>query len=127
MLQPQLPGFVKQGQYLTPEEIKIIGLLPEGSEHPRPAEEVAKLAKLKPRVVRAIVYRLATYKGLPIGSRNQRPNGYYWITNEAERTQALAPLNSQIGQMFKRAAATSTAKLISKREALNGVKNDEPA
>ena len=98
---------------LDQEEKKILQLLPKGIERPRPLKELVKLSGLKDREVRGIIYRLIVLHHVPIGAQYNRPNGYYIITNDKERQQALAPLTSQITMMSKRAEIISNADLES--------------
>ena len=98
---------------LDQDEKKILQLLPKGIERPRPLKELVKLSGLKDREVRGIIYRLIVLHHVPIGAQYNRPNGYYIITNDKERQQALAPLTSQITMMSKRAQAISNAELES--------------
>lgn len=98
---------------LDKEEQQLLDLLPKGIERPRPLKELVKLSGLKDREVRGIIYRLIVLHHVPIGAQYNRPNGYYIITNDKERQQALAPLTSQITMMSKRAQAISNADLES--------------
>ncbi|MGF0013465.1 hypothetical protein [Limosilactobacillus reuteri] len=98
---------------LDKEEQQLLDLLPKGIERPRPLKELVKLSGLKDREVRGIIYRLIVLHHVPIGAHYNRPNGYYIITNDKERQQALAPLTSQITMMSKRAEIISNAELES--------------
>ena len=98
---------------LDKEEQQLLDLLPKGIERPRPLKELVKLSGLKGREVRGIIYRLIVLHHVPIGAQYNRPNGYYIITNDKERQQALAPLTSQITMMSKRAEIISNAELES--------------
>lgn len=98
---------------LDKEEQQLLDLLPKGIERPRPLKELVKLSGLKDREVRGIIYRLIVLHHVPIGAQYNRPNGYYIITNDKERQQALAPLTSQITMMSKRAEIISNAELES--------------
>lgn len=104
---------MKPMEQLDQEEKKILQLLPKGIERPRPLKELVKLSGLKDREVRGIIYRLIVLHHVPIGAQYNRPNGYYIITNDKERQQALAPLTSQITMMSKRAEIISNAELES--------------
>ena len=104
---------MKPMEQLDQEEKKILQLLPKGIERPRPLKELVKLSGLKDREVRGIIYRLIVLHHVPIGAQYNRPNGYYIITNDKERQQALAPLTSQITMMSKRAEIISNADLES--------------
>ena len=97
---------------LDQEEQQLLELLPHGGNHPRPLRELVKLTGWNGRKVRAIIYRLIVVHHQPIGAAYQHPfNGYFIITNERERQQALAPLLSQVGEMSKRINTISTAEL----------------
>ena len=104
---------MKTMKQLDKEEQQLLDLLPKGIECPRPLKELVKLSGLKDREVRGIIYRLIVLHHVPIGAQYNRPNGYYIITNDKERQQALAPLTSQITMMSKRAQAISNAELES--------------
>ena len=75
--------------------------------------EEKRLSGLKEREVGEAIYRLIVLHHVPIGAQYNRPNGYYIITNDKERQQALAPLTSQIAMMSKRAEIISNAELES--------------
>ncbi|PWT49911.1 hypothetical protein [Limosilactobacillus reuteri] len=79
-------------EQLDQEEKKILQLLPKGIAQPKPLKELV-------------------LHHVPIGAQYNRPNGYYIITNNEERQQALAPLTSQITMMSKRAEIISNAEL----------------
>ncbi|AMS07899.1 hypothetical protein AYI71_03260 [Limosilactobacillus oris] len=99
-------------QQLDNEEKKILALLPKGIDRPRPLRELVKLTGWNGRKVRATIYRLIVVHHQPIGATYQQPgNGYFIITNDQERQQALAPLTSQIAMMSKRAQVIGNAKL----------------
>lgn len=101
-------------EHLDKDEQKIMELLPKGMERPRPLRELIKLTGWSSRRVRGVINRLIVIHHKPIGARYERPfNGYYIITNDQERTAALAPLTSQIMEMTKRAQAISNADLES--------------
>ena len=104
---------MKPMKQLDQEEKKILQLLPKGIERPRPLKELVKLTGWSNRRVRGIIYRLIVLHHVPIGAQYNRPNGYYIITNNKERQQALAPLTSQITMMSKRAEIISKAELES--------------
>ena len=104
---------MKPMKQLDKEEQQLLDLLPKGIERPRPLKELVKLSGLKDREVRGIIYRLIVLHHVPIGAQYNRPNGYYIITNDKDRQQALAPLTSQITMMSKRAEIISNAELES--------------
>lgn len=97
---------------LDNEEKKILSLLPKGIDRPRPLRELVKLTGWNGRKVRATICRLIVVHHQPIGATYQQPgNGYFIITNDQERQQALAPLTSQIAMMSKRAQVIGNAEL----------------
>lgn len=99
---------------LDKEEQRLMDLLPKGMERPRPLKELVKLTGWSSRKVRAMVYRLIVVHHQPIGAVYDHPsNGYFIITNDTERSIALAPLNSQILKMAKRVGIISSADLES--------------
>ena len=99
---------------LDKEAQQLLDLLPKGIERPRPLNELVKLTGWRNRRVRGIINRLIVIHTQPIGAKYEHPNnGYYIITNNDERQQALAPLTSQIAMMSKRAQAISNADLES--------------
>lgn len=99
---------------LDNEEQRLLDLLPKGIDRPRPLRELTKLTGWSSRKVRATIYRLIVVHHQLIGATYQQPgNGYFIITNDQERQQALAPLTSQIAMMSKRAQVISNADLAS--------------
>lgn len=98
-------------KHLDKDEQRIFDLLPKGIDRPKPLKELVKLSGLKSREVRGIIYRLIVLHHVPIGARYKHPNGYYIITNDDERKQALAPLTSQIAMMSKRAQVIGNVEL----------------
>ena len=97
---------------LDKEEQQLLNLLPHGVNHPCPLRELVKLTGWNGRKVRATIYRLIVVHHQPIGATYQQPgNGYFIITNDQERQQALAPLTSQIAMMSKRAQVIGNAEL----------------
>lgn len=99
---------------LDQDEQVIYDLLPKGIDRPKPLKELVKLSGLNSREVRGIIYRLIVLHHVPIGARYKHSNGYYIITNDDERKQALAPLTSQIAMMSKRAQVIGNVKLENK-------------
>lgn len=103
---------MKPMKQLDKEEQQLLDLLPKGIERPRPLKELVKLTGWSNRRVRGIINRLIVIHHQPIGATYKQPNnGYFIITNNEERTTALAPLTSQIMMMTKRAQVISNAEL----------------
>lgn len=104
---------------LSNEEKRLINFLPLGDEKPLPANELAKLMNTDNRYIRNLINHLITAHNIPIGAKNGRPNGYFIITNEVERTIALAPLLSQTQELTKRIDAISSTQLMQNKKAVN--------
>lgn len=103
-------------EILDAEEQKIMDLLPEGMDRPRPLKELIKLTGWNSRKVRGIIGRLITNHHKLIGATYTKPNnGYFVITNCEEQVAALAPLASQINQLTKRQQVISNANLESEK------------
>ena len=91
---------------------QLLRLIPVGMERPRPLKELVNLTGWSSRKVRKNISHLITDYQQPIGAIYEVPhNGYFIIADDNERTKALAPLLSQIGEMSKRINAISTAEL----------------
>ena len=103
---------VKQHHSMTNEEKKLLALIPTGSEQPRPLKELVQLTGWDQRKVRTMITRLIIFHHQPIGACYHRPgNGYFIITNNEERSAALAPLTSQIFVISQRAQVIGNVKL----------------
>ena len=115
-------------QQLDNEEKKILSLLPKGIDRPRPLRELVKLTDWTNRKIRATIYRLIVVHHQPIGAVYQRPgNGYFIITNDKERQQALAPLTSQIAMMSRRAQVIGNAELGNEEQCSDKIKKPSNA
>ena len=78
-------------------------MLPEGAENPVSISEIATRLNTNKRTITAWVAFLINHKGVPIGSRRSAPSGYYLITSDEERNNAIAPLTAQALEELKRA------------------------
>lgn len=88
---------------LSKDERRLLSFIPQGSERPRTLKELTQLTGWSSRRVRDMITRLIIRDGLPIGSTNRKvTHGYFIITNETERMQALNPLVSQVSIMNDR-------------------------
>lgn len=103
---------------LSNKEQILINLLPLGDEEPLPAKELAKLMNEDSRFIRNLINHLIVTHNIPIGAKNSQPNGYFLITNEIERTNALAPLLSQTRELTKRINAIKDSQLIQNKKPL---------
>ncbi len=99
-------------QKLSKDEQRLLSFIPVGSERPRPLKELVQLTGWNQRKVREMITRLIITHHQPIGACYHRPgNGYYIITNNEERSAALAPLTSQIFVISQRAQVIGNVKL----------------
>ncbi|MDY2528992.1 hypothetical protein SOP56_03835 [Weissella confusa] len=80
-----------------------MAMLPEGAEQPVSISEIATRLNTNKRTITAWVAFLINHKGVPIGSRRSAPSGYYLITSDEERNNAIAPLTAQALEELKRA------------------------
>ena len=101
-------------QKLSKDEQRLLSFIPVGSERPRPLKELVQLTGWNQRRIRDMISRLIVIHHLPIGAVYYHPgNGYFQISNNQERSQALAPLTSQILMISRRAQIIGNAKLVS--------------
>lgn len=78
---------------------QIYNLLPRGMAHSITAKELSSLTGIEQREVYAILNELLMKYEVPIGAMREGNRGYFIITNEDERKQALAPLQSHTANM----------------------------
>lgn len=109
----------KIGNDLSPVENQILRLIPHGKNKPIPLKDLTYLTGINSRKLRAIITHLITEHHVPIGSQLHKPNGYFIITNERERTSALAPLNSEIARLRKRASILQNANIYDNKKSAN--------
>ena len=88
---------------LTEQLEQLVAMLPEGAEKPVSISEIATRLNTNKRTITAWVAFLINHKGVPIGSRRSTPSGYYLITSDEERNNAIAPLTAQALEELKRA------------------------
>lgn len=86
------------------DELKrVLHLLPRGSERLITANEISQVTGISKRTVYKDIALLIDRYGVPIGGlRSDGKRGYFIITNEAERKQALTSLKKQSVEMLKR-------------------------
>lgn len=102
-------------EHLDKDEQRIMELLPRGIDRPRPLKEIMKITGWSSRRIRLTINRLIVLHHVPIGARYEHPNnGYFIITNDEERSIALAPITSQIAKMNRRAQIIGNIELESK-------------
>ena len=88
---------------LTETLVELVEMLPEGAEHPVNVQTIATRLNTNKRSVTAWVAFLINHWDVPIGSRRNSPSGYYLITSDEERNNAIAPLTAQALEELKRA------------------------
>ena len=88
---------------LTEQLEQLVAMLPDGAENPVSISEIATRLNTNKRTITAWVAFLINHKGVPIGSRRSAPSGYYLITTDEERNNAIAPLTAQALEELKRA------------------------
>lgn len=88
---------------LTDQLEQLVAMLPEGAEKLVSIADLAARLNTNKRTITAWVAFLINHKGVPIGSRRSTPSGYYLITSDEERNNAIAPLTAQALEELKRA------------------------
>ena len=88
---------------LTDQLEQLVAMLPEVAEKPVSIADLATRLNTNKRTITAWVVFLINHKGVPIGSRRSAPSGYYLITSDEERNNAIAPLTAQALEELKRA------------------------
>ena len=88
---------------LTDQLEQLVEMLPEGAEKPVSIADIATRLNTNKRTITAWVAFLINHKGVPMGSRRSAPSGYYLITSDEERNNAIAPLTAQALEELKRA------------------------
>lgn len=82
---------------------RVLHLLPRGNERLITANEISQVIGIDKRAVYKDIALLIDRYNIPIGGlRSDGKHGYFIITNEAERKQALASLRKQSVEMLKR-------------------------
>ena len=88
---------------LTDQLEQLVAMLPEVAEKPVSIADLVTRLNTNKRTITAWVAFLINHKGVPIGSRRSTPSGYYLITSDEERNNAIAPLTAQALEELKRA------------------------
>ncbi len=87
------------------DELRVLGLLSYSKHDARTTKYLTSVTGFSERRVRQIMGRLIILCGVPItgvrtGPTKQR--GYYIVTDEEERAEAVRPLNSEIRELTRR-------------------------
>lgn len=80
---------------LTPQEKRLITLLPRGKENARNGTYLSRLLGIERRSFFSLVEGLRR-KGRFIGSSRKNPKGYYLVANEEEKAHFLASYKAQV-------------------------------
>lgn len=81
----------------------VLAQIPMGLESPVRSQDVAERTGLSKREVMAVISTLIIDHSIAIGGgRSESKYGYFIITNEDERQQAMYPLKSSIVNMQQR-------------------------
>ena len=92
-------------------ENQLINLIPKGNERTVSLADLVKLTNINSRKLRALIFHLVTVQHVPIAGVHGQQSGYFIVTNEEERNQALQPLVSQVSELQKRIQAITDTKL----------------
>lgn len=108
---------------MTDLELRILKLLPVGSDNPRAGKYLAKLLDVDIRTLRENIYRLIVRHGVPIVAKRGLVSGYYIPANDTERLEGIRELKAQYDTEGKRLDVLIRANLTEWKEYL---KDDEP-
>lgn len=92
-------------------EKQLINLIPKGNERTVSLADLVKLTNINSRKLRTLIFHLVTVHHVPIAGVHGTQSGYFIVTNEEERSQALQPLVSQVSELQKRIQAITDTKL----------------
>lgn len=92
-------------------EQQLINLIPKGNERTVSLADLARLTNTDSRKLRALIFHLVTVHHVPIAGVHGTQSGYFIVTNEQERNQALQPLVSQVSELQKRIQAITDTEL----------------
>lgn len=100
-------------QTIASDELnRVLHLLPCGSERLITANEISQVTGISKRKVYNDIALLIDRYSVPIGGlRSEGQHGYFIITNEAERKQALSSLQKHTFEMQKRIDKVSNIEL----------------
>ena len=96
---------------MTDLEVRLLRLIPVGSERPINTKEIAKLLGIGERAVRDIISHLIVRYRVPIVAKRGINSGHYIPVNEEERLKGIRELNAQYQAEGKRLNIIITADL----------------
>lgn len=105
-------------------DIRVLRLIPYGSERPRPTKEIASLLSIDERKVRKIISRLIVTHGVPIVAKRGVVSGLYIPLNDTERLEGITELRAQHKAEGERLDSLIMADLKRGRELLEKYGNE---
>lgn len=90
---------------------KVYKLIPYGIEIPITATEISKITGISKREIYSILNTLIMKYEKPIAGVRNGKSGYFIVTNEEERTQALKPLKNHTANMVMHIKKLESIKL----------------
>lgn len=94
---------MKKNKELSIIQEVVLAQIPRGLDTPVRSQVIAERIGLSKRDVMAVISSLIIDHGIAIGGgRSEGKLGYFIITNEEERQQAIYPLKSSIVNMQQR-------------------------
>lgn len=110
---------------MTDIEIRLLRLIPLGSERPINGKELARLLGINERTVRELISRLIIRHGVPIVAKRGIISGHYIPLNDTERLEGIKELRSQHQAESKRLDALIMADLKRRDELLRKYSHEE--
>lgn len=91
---------------------EVLDLLPHGSEHPITAKTISSMLNINLRDIYSIINSLIMHYDIPVGGlRADNRHGYFIITNEQERHNAIDPLEHHANEVMLRVSHLKTIEL----------------
>lgn len=109
---------------MTDIEIRLLRLIPVGSDRPINTNELARILGLDVRRTREIISRLITKHGVPIVAKRGINSGHYIPRNDLERLEGIRELQAQHQAEGKRLDTLIMANLKRRDELLEEYGNE---
>lgn len=109
---------------MTDIEIRLLRLIPVGSDRPINTNELARILGLDVRRTREIISRLVTKHGVPIVAKRGINSGHYIPRNDLERLEGIRELQAQHQAEGKRLDTLIMADLNRRDELLEEYGNE---
>ncbi|MBF8969549.1 DNA-binding protein [Streptococcus mitis] len=109
---------------MTDIEIRLLRLIPVGSDRPISTQEVTRILEMTERGVRDMVSRLITKYGVPIVAKRGINSGYYIPRDNLERLEGIRELQAQHQAEGKRLDTLIMADLNRRDELLEEYGNE---